>query len=61
MTEKLDVRRFGGLTTLMIGITAVFASLTLVAVDRPRLAALFALGGVVLAVIGLRWLPRQGS
>jgi hypothetical protein len=42
---------------MMLGLTAVFASLTLVAVSKPGLAAAFAVAGVILTVTGLRLLP----
>lgn len=61
MLEKPDVRRIGGLTTLFLGLTAVFASLTLVAVSRPGLAGAFAIAGAGLAFAGLRWLRRLSS
>jgi len=57
MSDKLHVRRLVGLTTTMLGLTAVFASLTLVALSKPGMASLFAVAGVVLAVLGLRLLP----
>jgi len=57
--EKSDTRRLTGLTALMLGLTGVFASLTLVAVSKPRLAAVFAIPGVMLAVTGLRLLPSD--
>ena len=57
MGEKLHARRLVGLTTVFLGLAAVFASLTLVAVWRPGLAAVFAVTGVVLSLVGLRWLP----
>lgn len=57
MSDRLHVRRLGGLTTMMLGLTAVFASLTLVAVSKPGLAAAFAVAGVILTVTGLRLLP----
>jgi len=57
MRENLHVRRLVGLTTLFLGVAAVFASLTLVAVSKPGLAAVFAVSGVLLSVVGLRWLP----
>jgi len=57
MSDKLHVRRLVGLTTMMLGLTAVFASLTLVALSKPGLASLFAVTGVILAVLGLRLLP----
>ena len=59
MGENLHARRLAGLTTLFLGLAAVFASLTLVAVSRPGLAAVFAVTGVVLSVVGLRWLPSN--
>lgn len=58
MRDRVDIRRLVGLTTFFLGLVAVFASLTLVAVTRPGLAATFAISGVVLSVAGLRWLPR---
>lgn len=57
MIERLHLRRLVGLTTMMLGLTAVFASLTLVAVSKPGLAAAFAVAGVILTVTGLRLLP----
>jgi hypothetical protein len=53
----MHVRRLAGLTTFFLGLTAVFASLTLVAVSRPGLAGVFAVAGVGLSVFGLRWIP----
>lgn len=44
---------------MMLGLIGVFASLTLVAVSKPRLAAVFAIVGVILAVTGLRLLPSD--
>ena len=61
MSEKPHVRRLVGLTTMMLGLTAVFASLTLVAVSKPGLASVFAVSGVILAVIGLRLIPADAS
>jgi hypothetical protein len=57
MREGWNGRRFAGLTTLLLGLTAIFASLTLVAIGRLSLAAGFSIGGLVLSVLGLRWLP----
>lgn len=57
MIERLHLRRLVGLTTMMLGLTAAFASLTLVAVSKPGLAAAFAVAGVILTVTGLRLLP----
>ncbi len=57
MSNKLHVRRLVGLTTMMLGLTAVFASLTLVAMSKPAMASLFAVTGVILTVLGLRLLP----
>jgi hypothetical protein len=57
MNDRLHIRRLVGLTTMMLGLTAVFASLTLVAVSTPGLAATFAVAGVILTVTGLRLLP----
>jgi hypothetical protein len=57
MSDKPHIRRLAGLTTMMLGLTAVFASLTLVAVSKPGLAGVFAVSGVVLVVFGLRLLP----
>ncbi len=57
MSDKPHIRRLVGLTTMMLGLTAVFASLTLVAVSKPGLAAAFAVAGVILTVTGLRLLP----
>lgn len=57
MREGLHVRRLGGLATVFLGLILVFASLTLVAVSRGGLAAVFAIGGVVLMLLGLRILP----
>ena len=59
MSEKPHLRRLVGLTTMMLGLTAVFASLTLVAVSKPGLAAVFAVTGVIVALIGLRLLPAD--
>ncbi len=59
MSEKPHLRRLVGLTTMMLGLTAVFASLTLVAVSKPGLASVFAVAGVILAVIGLRLIPAD--
>ena len=61
MSDRLEIRRLAGLTAVMLGLAAIFASLTAVAVSRPGLASAFALGGVVLTVLGLRWLPRDAS
>ena len=61
MTDKRHLRRFVGLTMTMLGLTSIFASLTAVAVSRPGLASAFALGGLVLAVAGLWWLPRDAG
>jgi hypothetical protein len=58
MREKLHIRRLVGMTTFFLGLAAVCASLTLVAVSRPGLAAVFAVSGVTVSVSGLRWLPR---
>ena len=58
MREKLHIRRLAGMTAFFLGLAAVFASLTLVAISKPGLAAVFAITGVVLSVRGLRWLPR---
>lgn len=58
MRDRVDIRRLAGLTTFFLGLVAVFASLTLIAVSRPGLAAVSALSGLVLSVVGLRWLPR---
>jgi len=57
MREAMHVRRLAGLTTFFLGLTAVFASLTLVAVSRPGLAGVFAVAGVGLSVLGLRAIP----
>jgi hypothetical protein len=57
VSDKPHIRRLVGLTTMMLGLTAVFASLTLVAVSKPGLAAAFAVAGVILTVTGLRLLP----
>ncbi len=57
MREAMHVRRLAGLTTFFLGLTAVFASLTLVAVSRPGLAGVFAVAGVGLSVLGLRGIP----
>jgi len=57
MRKAIHVRRLAGLTTLFLGLALVFASLTLVAVSRPGLAGVFAAAGVLLSVLGLRWLP----
>ena len=57
MREAMHVRRLAGLTTFFLGLAAVFASLTLVAVSRPGLAGVFAVAGVVLSVLGLWWIP----
>ena len=59
MRETMHVRRLAGLTIFFLGLTAVFASLTLVAVSRPGLAGVFAVAGVGLSVLGLRWLPAE--
>ncbi len=59
MSEKPHLRRLVGLTTMMLGLTAVFASLTLVAVSKPGLASVFAASGVILAAIGLRLIPAD--
>ena len=59
MLERPNTRRLCGLTALMLGLIGVFASLTLVAVSKPGLAAAFAIAGVVLAVTGLRQLPSD--
>lgn len=50
-------RKLVFLTAAMLGLTAVFASLTLVALGRPGTAAVLAVIGVVVAVVGLRGLP----
>ncbi len=57
MREVMHVRRLAGLTTFFMGLTAVFASLTLVAVSRPGLAGVFAVAGVGLSVVGIRAIP----
>ncbi len=57
MREVMHLRRLAGLTTFFMGLTAVFASLTLVAVSRPGLAGVFAVAGVGLSVVGLRAIP----
>jgi hypothetical protein len=59
MGDRPHAMRLVGLTTLMIGLIGIFASLTLVAVSRPGLAALFAITGVIVAVVGLRALPND--
>lgn len=61
MSDQPHVRRLVGLTTAMLGCTGVFASLTLVAVSKPGLAAVFAVIGVILVVFGLRLLPSPTS
>lgn len=64
MLESLHVRRLIGLTTVFLGLLGLFSSLTLAAVSRPGLSVAFALGGVALAILGLRLLPgssRPGS
>jgi hypothetical protein len=58
MLEKPHIRRLAGMTAFFLGLAAVFASLTLVAISKPALAAVFAISGVVLSLSGLRWLPR---
>lgn len=57
MSDQPHVRRLVGLTTAMLGLAAVFASLTLVAVSKPGLAVVFVAIGVILTVFGLRLLP----
>ncbi len=57
MRESLHARRLGGLTMVFIGLLGVFSSLTLAALSRPGLSVAFALGGVILAILGLRLLP----
>lgn len=59
MRERTHVRRLAGLTTAMLGLTGLFASLTLVAISKPGAAAAFAAAGVVLVVAGLRLLPAR--
>ncbi|MBT8478481.1 MAG: hypothetical protein KJO06_06160 [Gemmatimonadetes bacterium] len=59
MSDRPHVRRLVGLTTLMLGLTGLFASLTLVAVAKPGLAAVFSITGVIVAVLGLRVLPSD--
>jgi len=54
--EGNQVRKLGSLTAALLGVAAVFSSLTLVAVSRPGLAGCFAIGGLVLVVVGLRCL-----
>lgn len=61
MLERTDIRRLCGLTALMLGLTGIFASLTLVAVSKPGLAAGFAIAGLILALTGLRVLPSRES
>ncbi len=59
MGDRPHARRLVGLTTLMIGLIGIFTSLTLVAISRPGLAALFAITGVIVSVVGLRALPND--
>ena len=59
MRKAVHVRRLAGLTTFFLGLAAIFSSLTLVAVSRPGLAGAFAVAGVGLSVLGLRWLPAE--
>jgi hypothetical protein len=61
MRERLRLRRFGGLTTVFLGLTGVFASLTLGAQGSVSWAALSASVGFLAVVVGLRLLPRPTS
>jgi len=61
MREGIEYRRLAGLTAALLGLEAVFASLTLTAVSRPGLAVSFAITGLVLVAVGLRCLPADSA
>lgn len=52
------LRRYLGLTTLFAGLLVAFACLTFLATDRPFAAVTALLGGIGLALLGIRLLAR---
>jgi hypothetical protein len=61
MREGARRRTLVCLTVALLGLTGVFASLTLVALGRSGPAAALAAAGVVAIAIGLRCLPTGPS
>ena len=57
--DALHRRRFAGLTALCLGLLGVFGSLTLGAQGHVGRALALAGAGIVVAVLGLRWLPPR--
>ena len=61
MDSRPHVRRFVGLTVMFLGLVLLFGTLTLASQDKGGWVVLTLLGGVVLAVAGLRLLARGST